>query len=245
MLGADAVRAVGFDDDQGLLEYEPRSFLGYRLLQEYFVLPEKFLFVDLVGLDPGRFDGPVDIRLHLRSFGRPERAARLQQTVGRDSFRLHCTPIVNLFKQQAEPIRLTQELHEYPVVADARRPLGLEVYSIDSVRKASRDAQQMTVNEFLPFFSIRHGPHGDDDGCFWYAPRKPSLRRDDDSSEMSITLVDRPIHPRVPSVDPLPARLSRPYPDLPAEQPSGCAARTPQLEASGRGACRDRGSQSG
>src|SRR3546814_16780265 len=47
MLGADAVRAVGFDDDQGLLEYEPRSFLGYRLLQEYFVLPEKFLVVDL------------------------------------------------------------------------------------------------------------------------------------------------------------------------------------------------------
>src|SRR3546814_3841320 len=145
MLGADAVRAVGFDDDQGLLEYEPRSFLGYRLLQEYFVLPEKFLFVDLVGLELGRFDGPVDIRLHLRSFGRPERATRLQQTVGKDSFRLHCTPIVNLFRQQAEPIRLTQELHEYPVVADARRPLGLEVYSIDSVRKASRDAQQMTV----------------------------------------------------------------------------------------------------
>src|SRR3546814_18646874 len=41
MLGADAVRAVGFDDDQGLLEYEPRSLLGYRLLQEYFVLPGK------------------------------------------------------------------------------------------------------------------------------------------------------------------------------------------------------------
>src|SRR3546814_5597814 len=85
----------------------------------------------------------------------------------------------------------------------SRRPLGLEVYSIDSVRKASRDAQQMTVNEFLPFFSIRHGPHGDDDGCFWYAQRKPSLRRDDDGSEMSITLVDRDMNPRVPSVDTL------------------------------------------
>src|SRR3546814_131877 len=103
MLGADAVRAVGFDDDQGLLEYEPRSFLGYRLLQEYFVLPEKFLFVDMVGLELGRFDGPVDIRLHLRSFGRPERAARLQQTVGKDSFRLHCTPLINLLRPQADP----------------------------------------------------------------------------------------------------------------------------------------------
>src|SRR3546814_12982043 len=69
--------------------------------------------------------------------------------------------------------------------------------SIDSVRKASRDAQQMTVNEFLPSFPIRHGPHGDDDGCFWYAQRQPSLRRDDDGSEMSITLADRHLHPRL------------------------------------------------
>src|SRR3546814_5530148 len=154
-------------------------------------------------MDRGRWAGPVYIRLHLSSFGSPERAARLQQTVGRDSFGLHCTAIVNRVKQQVEPIRLTQELHEYPVVADARRPLGLEVYSIDSVRKASRDAQQMTVNEFLPFFSIRHGPHGDDDGCFWYAQRKPSLRRDDDGSAMRITLVDRDMNPSVPSVDTL------------------------------------------
>lgn len=233
MLGSDAVRAVGFDDDQGLLEYEPRSFLGYRLLQEYFVLPEKFMFVDLVGLDLGRFDGPVDIRLHLRSFGRPERATRLQQTVGKDSFRLHCTPIVNLFRQQAEPIRLTQELHEYPVLADARRPLGLEVYSIDSVRKASRDSQQMTVNEFLPFFSIRHGPHGDDDGCFWYAQRKPSLRRDDDGSEMSITLVDRDMNPRVPSVDTLSIGVTCTNRDLPAALPYGGDAGMLQVEAGG------------
>src|SRR3546814_19103207 len=61
----------------------------------------------------------------------------------------------------------------------------------------------MTVNEFLPFFSIRHGPHGDDDGCFWYAQRKPSLRRDADGSEMSITLVYRDMNPRVPSLDTL------------------------------------------
>src|SRR3546814_6612706 len=93
--------------------------------------------------------------------------------------------------------------------------------SIDSVRKASRDAQQMTVNEFLPFFSIRHGPHGDDDGCFWYAQRKPSLRRDDDGSEMSITLVDRDMNPRVPSVDTLSIGLTCTNRDLPAALPYG------------------------
>ena len=50
-LGPDCIRPVGFAADEGLLPYAPRSFLGYRLLQEYFAFPEKFLFVDVTGLD--------------------------------------------------------------------------------------------------------------------------------------------------------------------------------------------------
>lgn len=232
-LDGDAIRAVGFEQDQGLLDYDPRSFLGYRLIQEYFVLPEKFLFVDLTGLDFGRFNGPVDIRFHLHSLGRPERAARLEQTIGRDSFRLNCTPIVNLFAQQAEPIRLSQELHEYAVQPDARRPLGLEVYSIDAVRKASRGSERMAVNEFLPFFSIRHGLQSDDSGCYWYAQRKPSFRPNDDGSEMSITLVDRDMNPRVPSVDTLSLSLTCTNRDLPAALPFGGEDSTLQVENGG------------
>ena len=232
-LESGAVRAVGFDEDEGLLDYEPRSFLGYRLIQEYFVLPEKFLFVDVAGLDLSRFDGPVDLRFHLHGFGRPERAARLEQTVGKDSFRLHCTPVVNLFKQQAEPIRLTHELHEYPVIPDIRRPLGMEVYSIDSVRKASRNAQDLAVKEFLPFFSIRHGLHADDEDCYWYAQRKPSLRPNDDGSEMSITLVDRGMDPHLPSVDTLSLGLTCTNRDLPAALPFGGDNGVLQVEGGG------------
>ena len=40
---------VGFDIDDGLLPYPSQSFLGYRLLSEYFALPEKFHFLDLGG----------------------------------------------------------------------------------------------------------------------------------------------------------------------------------------------------
>src|SRR5690606_7114808 len=43
---------VGFAPEEGLYEYSPRSFLGYRLLSEYFAMPEKFLFFDLPGLTP-------------------------------------------------------------------------------------------------------------------------------------------------------------------------------------------------
>ena len=49
-IDADSLTPSGFADDQSLLPGEPRSFSGYRLLQEYFLLPEKFLSVNLSGL---------------------------------------------------------------------------------------------------------------------------------------------------------------------------------------------------
>ncbi len=228
-----AVQAVGFGIDEGLLDYDPRSFLGYRLLQEYFTLPEKFLFIDMAGLDLKRFGTVVELRIALRSFGRPERIARLEQAVGRDTFRLNCTPIVNLFTQQAEPIRVTQEMSQYPVIPDVRRPLGLEVYSIDRVHRLVRSGESSAGNEFLPFFSTRHGLGGDDGGCYWYAQRLPSARPNDDGTEMAIALVDRQMDPRVPAVETLSIALTCTNRDLPSLLPFGGEESTLQVEEGG------------
>ena len=46
-----ALKPVGFGEDEGMLPYPSRSFIGYRLLQEYFTFPEKFFFLDLTGLE--------------------------------------------------------------------------------------------------------------------------------------------------------------------------------------------------
>src|SRR5262249_37062325 len=56
-LVSDALRPVGFDEDESILPYPLRSFTGYRLLQEYFAFPEKFFFFDLRGLDALRSAG--------------------------------------------------------------------------------------------------------------------------------------------------------------------------------------------
>src|SRR5690606_35876671 len=45
------LKPVGFAEDEVLLPYTTSSMLGYRLLTEFFVLPEKFLFIDIEGLD--------------------------------------------------------------------------------------------------------------------------------------------------------------------------------------------------
>ena len=46
---------------------------------------------------------------------------------------LLCSPIVNLFRMDAEPIRLDHLQPEYRVVPDIQHPKGHQVYSVDSI----------------------------------------------------------------------------------------------------------------
>ena len=53
VLDKSCLLPVGFERDEGLLPYPARSFLGYRLLSEFFAFPEKFLFIDVAGWGRG------------------------------------------------------------------------------------------------------------------------------------------------------------------------------------------------
>ena len=44
------LQPMGFGETEDVLPYPRRSFVGYRLLQEYFAFPEKFFFMNLKGL---------------------------------------------------------------------------------------------------------------------------------------------------------------------------------------------------
>jgi type VI secretion system protein ImpG len=221
-LPAERIRPVGFSPEDALLSYDPRSFLGYQLIQEYFVLPEKFLFFDLDGLDLARFHKGVELAFTIRPFERAERLARLEQTVNASSFKLHCTPIVNLFAKQAEPVRLSQERHEYPIVPDVHRPFGLEVYSVDRVRKHTRAQSGESVLEFQPFYSVRHGVEDEDGaGNYWLTRRRPSVLPNDQGTDLSIALVDRAMQPSVPAVETLSISLTCTNRDLPSQLPFG------------------------
>lgn len=151
ILAPDAIQPVGFDPAEGLLPFGPRSFIGYRLLTEYFAFPEKFLFFDLQGLDASALtkgSKTLDVFIYLKSSDR-----ELEKQIGAETFALGCTPIVNLFNRRAEPIRLTQTEYEYRVSAHHRRERAYEVYSVDRVVASQRGR---TV-ELKPFYAIDHG----------------------------------------------------------------------------------------
>ncbi len=215
ILEPNSIRPVGFERDEGALPYPARSFVGYRLLTEYFTFPEKFLFFDITGLSR-KIQMEAGNKLEI-FFYINRTSADLERSVSEESFALGCTPMVNLFHQQAEPIALSQATTEYRVVPDARRPGATEVYSIDDVTATSPDGEEVP---YLPFYSVKHSGDADRPNTFWHATRRPASQRDP-GTEMFIAPVDLDFNPAAAADWVLTAETTCLNRDLPERLPYG------------------------
>jgi type VI secretion system protein ImpG len=230
-LPASALQPVGFAEDEGMFPYHRRSFVGYRLLQELFTIPAKFLFVDVTGLESiwtGGFENAAEFIFLFSGPIEEDRRQRFELGVTRETFRTSCVPIVNLFSQTAEPILLDQYKHEYEVIPDVRRPQAMEVFSVDEV--STIDSSTREIVTYHPFHSHRsHGP-GSRKECFWIANRRGSNRLQDDASDIYLSLVDRSMRVLAPGKDTLTVRTTCTNRNLPAQLPFGNPAGDFELE---------------
>ncbi len=195
-LSADTIQAVGFDKEDGLLPYPPTSFIGYRLLTEFFVFPEKFMFIDFTNLKsqiPEDTEGKLDLYVYLESAD-----VELEHNINEDNFVLGCGPAINLFKHRADPIRLDHTELEYQIIPDARRPSGFEVYSVDKVNASTPSGEH---KEFLPFYGLTHEHQDNENHAFWLASRKNAklgYQERDDGTDVFLSLVDLEFNPNIP-----------------------------------------------
>jgi type VI secretion system protein ImpG len=213
------IHPVGFGRDEGLLPYSHRSFLGYRLLTEYFAFPRKFLFFDLTGLEALRrqpFADRVELQLYLDRAEPPP-----EPRVTAETFRLGCTPVVNLFSQTASPVDVKQLRTEYDVQPYDAYPQGMEIYSIDSVESINRQTGETIP--YHPLYSLRHGSDPEQQ-TYWLAHRRPSLLRDDPGTNVSLSLVDLAFNPRKPPTDVLYVKTTCSNRELPARLHMGGGA---------------------
>ena len=228
-LPVSMLQPMGFREEESLLPYPRRSFNGYRLLQEYFSFPEKFLFIELGGLQQlagAGFGQKAEINFLISPFERADRQQILELGVNASTFRLNCTPIVNLFQQTAEPIRLDQTKWQYQVTPDARRRRGMEIFSVDQVLAANAASDEVTYYE--PFYSIRHQAEGEQTKAFWHAERTYSDV--DGGSEIDLSLLDLSARPSYPNVDTLTVRCTCTNRNLPTLLPFGADSGDFELE---------------
>uniref|UniRef100_A0A7C1WPX9 Type VI secretion system baseplate subunit TssF n=1 Tax=Pseudomonas graminis TaxID=158627 RepID=A0A7C1WPX9_9PSED len=157
----DRIQPVGFAEDEALIPYPLNTFRGYRYLQEYFAFQDKFLFVDVKGLDL-LAALPEDTLKQARGFElrfdiRKSGVQRLRPTL--DNVKLHCTPVVNLFKHDASPIRLEGKQDEYLLAPALYSPENCGVFSVESV--IGWKPGGLGYEAYVPFESFEHDPSFD------------------------------------------------------------------------------------
>lgn len=165
------IRQDGLDDSEALLPVTRRSFQGYRLLQEYFAFPERYLFFSLHGLAPAvRSCEGDELEIHLTM----DRAQTgLESAVDASHFRLFCTPAVNLWPRAIDRIHVSPTETEYHLVADRNRPMDFEIHSLTNV--AGIGAGGESLAQIAPFYSVSHGGAREAAGAYYTLQRRPRL----------------------------------------------------------------------
>lgn len=123
-----------------------------QTLLEYFVFPQKFHFVDLCGFDSALV--PADetrLTFEIELDGRMPG----DHPVGRESFRLFCTPVINLFEVDALPLHpagwhdTAHRVRVHPALED-----HVEPYDLLAVTAA--DAEGSARHAYQAFAGFRH-----------------------------------------------------------------------------------------
>jgi type VI secretion system protein ImpG len=194
------LRHVGLDLADAMLPYPEASHHGYRLIQEYFAFPDKFMFVELAGLTPELLGNGSEIDL-LFLLGE-EPSERLM--IDNNTLRLGCVPIINLFQRTSEPIRLDHMSVEYLLEPDVRAAASAEVHSVLSV---TRSAAGHSQTDLIPSYFSTNSADADAGRLRWLARRHPVTNPAISGTEVQLSFVDPAMNPMVPAEDVLFAQL--------------------------------------
>ncbi|HTV87202.1 MAG TPA: type VI secretion system baseplate subunit TssF [Dyella sp.] len=179
-LPASQVIFPGFRPEEALLPYPKNVFDGYRILQEYFIFPQRFHFFSLHRLRsawPAKPAGHIRFEFH---FSRPMPADIRLRT---GDISLYCAPAVNLFDHDAEPIHLNGRAVDQRLLPSGHRPDAYEIFSIDAVDGYQREPNGQRghrLRTFHPFESLQHEiEHAQGRTALYYRARLQQAMNDD------------------------------------------------------------------
>lgn len=225
---SEPVAQRGMAPEDALLPTPRQSLDGYRLLQEYFAMPDRFYFADIRGLDRAmaRVQGnEVDLYLLLRN-GNADIAAQ----VDAQAFRLNCVPAINLFEKRCDRVQITTTDAEQHVVVDRTAPLDYEIHSLLSVVGISAGGED--DRPFRPFYSADHFTAASGYGSAYYSVSRKMRQRTERErlegartnylgSEVYLSLVDPQQAPYPADLAQLAVRAMVTNRDLPMFLPTG------------------------
>jgi len=209
VLDKASIETLGFDEQHALLPHTAPSFKGYRLLQEYFALPQRYLFIDLCQLQPALSqcdDTAIEIVILLN-----EDKAEFEDLIDASHFALNCSPAINLFSKRTDRIHLKNQTTEHHLVIDRTKPVDFEIFSLEEVEGYGVGSK--TEQTFRPFYSARQDSGIQGDFAYYTVKRQPALepattrlgklKTDYVGSEVFLSFVDAsetPFHPDIKQI---------------------------------------------
>jgi len=202
-LKSTAIGAAGFKQQDGLITQDPRVAPIHALLQDYFFFPQKFYFLDIQL--PDSFSASANSTFSLEvMFNRTHlnhHLEKLAQIIDAQFFRLNCTPAINLFPQRAEPITLTENTAEYPVIPDIRRQTQIDVWAINHVFIQNKQDNDIVMLPVQPLFGIDHSRIEGDVGIYWQSFQRESMTAAGTEHKIFIAFANRNSKPAAPKAN--------------------------------------------
>jgi len=180
-ISPECMKPVGFADDEIILAKEKRSLSGRPILQEYFLFQDKFLFIDLNGLDSCRALGDgsrFDIKFELAA------SPLVEPQVTEKSFVLFATPVINLFNHKAKPVTVMNDAVRQKIHPAGTNPDHYRLHSVDRITGVDVETVERTgylsQKALLHYFDSDHScrithsksPLGDGVDTFISIPRQ-------------------------------------------------------------------------
>jgi type VI secretion system protein ImpG len=212
----DSIRPVGFLENEGLYPYPANTFPGYRLLQEYFCFPEKFLFVEVGNLDRcfnrnilSKFQGETEFEIHFVMPELPESFESFRV----ENWQLYCTPAVNLFTIDSSPLTLDHKQTEYRIVPDPSYPYHYSTYSVDRIKTWGHNNRK--YRSYVEFESFEHESLEKDFRAYYRRLIRPSHK--DGAPETYLSFIQAPGEAELPQAETISIELTCTNRDLPRE----------------------------
>jgi type VI secretion system protein ImpG len=132
----------------------------------------------------------VTLHLPIKNLHDDSARGQLLRRLDTSNFKLFCTPVVNLFDSESEPISLENiGVPVYPIVPRSVSIGEASVYRVDAVRLTQDRGDQTVVKRIEPYHSLLH--HATyEQAVYWFAERGGRLAELLPGKDMLLSLVD-------------------------------------------------------
>ncbi|MCG8632379.1 MAG: type VI secretion system baseplate subunit TssF [Desulfobacterales bacterium] len=197
ILPGGSLSFVGFEEEDALFPDNASIHPAYRLLQEYFLFPEKFLFFDVHNLCADVAAKDFEILFLFDS------VSVNTSFLKADSLAVNCVPVINLFSANINPIALDYRNFEYRIVPDIEYYRYNEIFSITEMSSISPTGKPRKITSY---FSQDANGYDDSYDYFWTFTQKLSPVKSRPGTETFVSFHDHEFDMKQPVEDVISAK---------------------------------------